>query len=820
MTSFFTACCPLPTAHYLRCFLVVAIAATLLANSSVALAQGGRGRHERAFAVSRPGDVKIDAKLDDWDLSGQIWIYVSQETSEQKSAKFAMMYDDEALYLSGDVRDPTPMMNRHDPKVSASKAWDADAFQFRIILDPAQGFPVSQHLFTNTPNDALIHMLLWYFTDRQEACLQVQKSMDYLPIENGLPDGVVPPDKFQAAYRKSDDGRGYVFEYRIPYATLGVGAAGGAKVHPKAGNLVPGTLQFLWSNPNGMSTSGIDGWAYDLMDKPGFGYQDSGCWGKVIFSPKGKLPREQVEAGVAAEPKLPLTFEFDLPQDGQVTIALADENGQMVRNLLASSPRRAGRVVERWDGLDDSGHVLPAGKYTWRGLYHQGIGVEFVLSVHNSGQPPFKTDDETGGWDGDHGMPRAACAAGEKMLLSWNSAESGWGIIGTDLAGKKQWGIRQCAEYLASDGKRFFAVGGHSFYEGEEVRVFDVTDGRPLNFESGSPLLPYPEGGDKKNNTVTGLVYGAGRIYASYGLRDLVAAYDGKRGTLLATWKVPSPQRLAFLGADAGGDALAVVSQDKIVRLVAGKSEPLIGDHLDQPRGIAVDPDGTFYVANAGKLQDVSVFDKTGKFLRSIGKPGGRPRIGHYDASGMLEPGGIAIDNKGQLWVTETLDAPKRISVWNSATGEFANEFFGGSAYSTPISMDPKHPDEVYTHSVLWKIDWEKKTGRPVSTIWRALNGDSIAEVGNTLMNQFFPFTAKNGRQYAWTYQFPKGWALFMRDGDIFKPLLMMFYLEDGNPLAPWPPYALMGDIKRYPKGSYVWVDANDDQTMQHEEIK
>ena len=95
------------------------------------------------YVVPAPKKVTIDGKLDDWDLSGQITMYVVSETSDMQSAKFAMMYDKDALYLSAVVRDPTPMMNRHDPQVDADRAWDADACQFRLTLDPKMGYPVN-----------------------------------------------------------------------------------------------------------------------------------------------------------------------------------------------------------------------------------------------------------------------------------------------------------------------------------------------------------------------------------------------------------------------------------------------------------------------------------------------------------------------------------------------------------------------------------------------------------------------------------------------------------------------------------------------------
>jgi len=65
--------------------------------SGQARADVGLGRHKQLYAVPAPGKVTIDGKLDDWDLSGQIEMYVVSETKDVQSAKFALMYDHEAF---------------------------------------------------------------------------------------------------------------------------------------------------------------------------------------------------------------------------------------------------------------------------------------------------------------------------------------------------------------------------------------------------------------------------------------------------------------------------------------------------------------------------------------------------------------------------------------------------------------------------------------------------------------------------------------------------------------------------------------------------
>ena len=84
--------------------LSLILAVSMLATSLVR-ADSGLGRHKKLYAGPAPGKVTIDGKLDDWDLSAQIHMYVVSETADMQGALFALMYDNEALNLSGVVRD-------------------------------------------------------------------------------------------------------------------------------------------------------------------------------------------------------------------------------------------------------------------------------------------------------------------------------------------------------------------------------------------------------------------------------------------------------------------------------------------------------------------------------------------------------------------------------------------------------------------------------------------------------------------------------------------------------------------------------------------
>ena len=174
--------------------------------------------------MPRPGPVTIDGKLDDWDLSGQIWMWVTLQTAEMQGARFAMMYDDQALYVSAVVRDPHPLMNRHDPLVDPESAWDADVCQLRLMLDPKA--PVS-----------VLECRRW----EPERSVGHDESLVLHRSERTLPVASAPATTWWCRCRARNGRKGwcrtistrppmrwrpinlgYTFEYRLPWSTLGV----------------------------------------------------------------------------------------------------------------------------------------------------------------------------------------------------------------------------------------------------------------------------------------------------------------------------------------------------------------------------------------------------------------------------------------------------------------------------------------------------------------------------------------------------------------------------------------------------------------------
>src|SRR5580704_4858266 len=52
-----------------------------------------------------------------------------------------------------------------------------------------------------------------------------------------------------------------------------------------------------------------------------------------------------------------------LPKDGEVTLGIYDQQGQLLRTVISGESRSQGKITESWDGLDQWGKPIAAGSY-------------------------------------------------------------------------------------------------------------------------------------------------------------------------------------------------------------------------------------------------------------------------------------------------------------------------------------------------------------------------------------------------------------------------------------------------------------------------
>lgn len=466
----------------------------------------------------------------------------------------------------------------------------------------------------------------------------------------------------------------------------------------------------------------------------------------------GSARLSKVAATVSAT-DFPIWIELDKPQ--LVTVVIEDAAGHRVRNLVAEMQLPAGRNRLSWDGFDDgrrNAHgdlirkrVAP-GTYCARGLSHDGIKTIYEFTAYSGGNPAWPNKERTGGWLADHSAPMSALflppGAGSpygggksQVLLSALIAEAGapfvW--VGTDGETYQRnsvfgWdGAIALARDIGTRGRDdVYAYGIMAGETSIKLRGFK-RDG------SGMEILTY--------QSAIAMPREPGTIGLSLAVRDGLAVISvpgeekllfvdtiGKK--VLGLTPMPSPRGLLF---DHQG-RLLVVSAGKIQRFTLSRKDPaaapVLGDAtifvaqgLEDPRTLAISASGEeLYVADWGQSHQVKVFSPTGKLRRTIGKPGGA-QLGLYDELRMTRPQGLALDDKGQLWVAEADHLPKRISVWTAGTGKLVEARYGPPHYGGGGTIDPLDKTRFFYATfegvMEFKLDWANGTSRLHAVVCR-----------------------------------------------------------------------------------------------------
>ncbi len=642
--------------------------------------------------------------------------YDLESLRDTYSAQIALMYDQDNLYVGIHWKDPIPMGNSHDPRYQANKGWAGDCVQLRL------------------KTDCISHVTAWYYAAGKEPAIQIEygKSLNE-PFGGGSKvllrtDGWKLTEGAEMAFRKDADGKGYVQEIKLPWKLITE-----AKI-PVAGERIACGVDLLWGEVDWPVHRYSDNLAEGASSREFFftAYKN---WGPAFLEPKGNLklpvPPYLQAARRQDQTEGPVEITYTLPKDTHVTLAIEDGAGRRIRNLIAARLRQKGKNIEHWDGLDDAGRIMPPGKYRFKAIYHDGIHVRYVLSYANPGHPTWPTPDNRGQFYGDHSAPHAVATAGGYVGLACPIGESGQPLIGCDLTGQRLWGLANRVfagdqiTSLATDGKTLWVAS-----DGQKCVVYrvDITTGqyspwkmmakneqgqeyRVLDLEIAVPALAT---GSPAPANLTAISYHEGTLAACLRQNNEICLLDAETGVVKTRLSVPKPQSAVI---DADG-SLIVLSQGRLLRLGRdGTSAPFTDGLYPDGYALAIDTTRRIYLSVRGADQNVKVLTPDGKLLQEIGKRAGRPLNGPYDANAMRNPAQIAVDNQGNLWVTEETTNPKRTSVWNTMTGALVKDLAGTTSYAGAGALDPADLTVAFSDNTVYTLDWQKGTYRPVYSV-------------------------------------------------------------------------------------------------------
>lgn len=669
-----------------------------------------------------PANLKVDGKINDWDLSGGIFICDDAQTQRDNLAVWMhAQYDRDNLYLLARFKDQTPLNN--PGQTLADFGFGGDSLQTRIITNPGQ------------PNERGNHFTAWRGVGGTDIItLEGGKTFNEPNIKDVKTLGA------QQAFRLDADGKGYVQEIALPWKILTRDGQA-----PAAGSTLNITFE-----PN--FTVGING-RMSIKDnfQPGqsvdrvFTFQNWRGWGPGTLAAQHPVPPQPVrladgrEFPVRLEKGVPVVdwsglvkvettpgfkpIAFTMPQDGYISLNIKNAQGQVVRQLLNAAFFTKGTHTVQWDGLPTpnlhlSGAPLSIGSYSWNALYHTGIGLKLRGWAHNAGPVPWDNGPASN-WGGDFGNPISAAADSQGVYLGWALAEAGKAIVAADAQGKVRWNNKRGGiggvRGLAADGNVLYVLGGNAGVASDGGSMYKLTtaNGSYVPWE-GSPDA------DLAVKTLWGEAKGApekadyiaardGILYLSFGAANKIAVLDGKTGKLHKTFDVPSPGSLWAKSATQ----LYVISGGKSVVLLnpANGTTQTVVSGLSSAAGLVGDAAGALYVGTGAPAYQVKVFTADGKLARRIGRPGGRVQRGLWLADTFFNISGLALDSGGKLWAAENADFPKRFSVWNAATGTLAKELFGPTTYgATGGAINPRDPNLMVGNGCEWRLD--PKTGQ------------------------------------------------------------------------------------------------------------
>jgi hypothetical protein len=670
-----------------------------------------------------PPGASIDGEIGDWDLSAGIFACGELEHLRDRcSVWLHAMHDRDRLYVLARWKDETPLNN---PVSFGGHGFNADCLQIRCIVSP----------------DTAERTISWWTAWRDNLGTSVI-DRGWPGPSNGVKDNPLPnlvnavDQGVVQAFRVDADGSGYVQELAIPWKQLSV--SGHA---PEVGERL--RLAF---EPN--FTAGSIGriTIKDLFDESVakvdriFTFRAYDHWGWATLEAKGGVEPQPVRCAdgrtfpVTMRDGVPVVdwtgleqrfswpgFEdiaFEMPFDGVVSLNIVAADGTIARHLLNGERRSRGKHIVQWDGLGDAvyrtrGEPLPSGTYAWKALVHPGINLTLRGWASGGGRAPWAGSPKDF-WLGDHGVPSAIVTDGQRMYLACNGAEGGKHLIATDDDGNVQWSLQNTTgssdpEIIAVDRGVVYVVHNRMEWMKQAglallSRVDAATGayqpwaGRKSHLLSADDIFGVdgPDG-------IVGIAGIDGRLYISTG--QTLAELDGATGALAASWPISGLGALLAIDARTlwavrGDGIVAIDAKTGAVRTVAAG--------LGSPTSLGHGGPGRVLVSLAEPANQVLILSDAGKELARVGRPGGRAALGPWQADGLRDPHGVALDPKGRLWVMEHDEHPKRVSVWSldGAGGALARDWFGPTHYgASGGAISPRDPHVMVGEGCEWRID-------------------------------------------------------------------------------------------------------------------
>jgi hypothetical protein len=468
-------------------------------------------------------------------------------------------------------------------------------------------------------------------------------------------------------------------------------------------------------------------------------------------------------------------IRYHLSRAGDVSLAVYDRQGVLVREVLRASPQAAGDHVARWDGRGRDHSLLPDGDYQWRLLETSGLHAEYLLSVGSN--YPIGTNLSSSGGPGTHLAPFAVAADPTAVYVGAFQTEN---IESALVKVSRDGRTRLWSQHLPADaqgqeivweGGRSLAVDGEEVYllghhVPQRVHVSDARTGKPLRALSVDWAPPLPQlSGLEAQGGATAMAVAGGVLVVAYQAHDAVSWFDARTGAHLASARIPSPAGVAV----DGRGTVFVATGDRVVRLTRERPRPIaLPGRLVKPGALAVDAaTGELLVFEGGERQQIARLSRGGEVVRRHGAPGGR-REGLYVPTDFRDVTALASDGAGGFLAAEPYAAPRRVGHFDR-DGRLVREWYGGQPWDTGAAIEPGRPEAIWIASATgldgahWimrvLVDYASRSWR-VHSCYRYLSPESPQMRGSGNEGNLFHIYRHGGTNYLAVEAVPSIWRI------------------------------------------------------------
>lgn len=526
-------------------------------------------------------------------------------------------------------------------------------------------------------------------------------------------------------------------------------------------------------------------------------------------------------AGASAFPPAATTeswrpINVQLPASGRrQSAAIYREDGTLIRTLLADV---TGVTDLYWDGLDDQGQPVPAGKYEVRAISHQVRIVDdgafgdngnpmgayncdnadrvvalpdggfIITTVYDEGGYPLRAYSPTGQPIFANNLAEkdfsSLCLVGQELYATVGALQGNCGLQHFQLPGERAPMANGAEAYPLLAKDEIAAVVAdqklNADYQ-QAMRTFLQNLASAKVTAKDEPAKPA-----LKNHAIGGMAISNGTAYVALTGFDVVRVFDLATGQKKADWPLAG---VADLATDPKGTLWAIAGKE-VVQLdpAAGAVKAKFATGLEAPRYLAASAAKLAIVDRAnGRIALLNAAG--GAVIRTLGQA--RPAGAWLPVSGNLfaDPRGCAFLPDGKLIVTET----GRVRTLWAEDGKVCQDIL--SNFMDIAVAHPQQPEYVYCHNVsVFHVDtktgaWsylvegphgltrkDAKTGRDVPYRFGSVS-TSVVLAGK-------PFIAACG-QDNWLYLF-----------DVSDPVKPRLALSCNDPLLRLQPYSIISFTK------------------------